>query len=126
GPGPTPGRRVGPGGGVVVDGLPSGGGPFTRARGFGPDAGMYVPVGSSRNVCQEADPRRAAIVRYDVNGRGERIFARGLRNAVGFTWRPGTDELWATNNGRDWLGDDLPPETLSLVRGGDDYGWPRC
>jgi glucose/arabinose dehydrogenase len=45
---------------------------------------------------------------------------------VGFAWRPGTAELWATNNGRDWLGDDLPPETVNVVRDGDDFGWPRC
>jgi glucose/arabinose dehydrogenase len=65
-------------------------------------------------------------VRYEPDGSGERLYARGLRNAVGFTWRPGTDELWATNNGRDHLGDDQPPETLNLVRDGDDFGWPRC
>jgi glucose/arabinose dehydrogenase len=110
----------------VVDGIPSGRGHFTRTLGFGPDGGMYVSVGSSCNVCRERDAERAAIVRYEPDGRGERIFAKGLRNAVGFAWRPGTDELWATNNGRDQLGDDLPPETLNLVRDGDDFGWPRC
>jgi glucose/arabinose dehydrogenase len=111
---------------VMVEGLPAGSGHFTRTLGFGPDGGMYVSVGSSCNVCREADARRAAIVRYEPDGRGERIYAKGLRNAVGFTWRPGTDELWATNNGRDYLGDDEPPETLNLVRDGDDFGWPRC
>jgi glucose/arabinose dehydrogenase len=110
----------------VVEGIPSGAGHFTRTLGFGPDGGMYVSVGSSCNVCRERDPQRAAILRYEPDGRGERIFAKGLRNAVGFTWRPGTDELWATNNGRDNLGDDVPPETLNLVRDGDDFGWPRC
>jgi glucose/arabinose dehydrogenase len=111
---------------VVVGDLPSGGGHFTRTLGFGPDGAMYVSVGSSCNVCNESDARRAAIVRYAPDGSGERIYARGLRNAVGFTWRPGTSELWATNNGRDHLGDDLPPETLNEVRDGDDFGWPRC
>ncbi len=110
----------------VVEGIPSGAGHFTRTLGFGPDGGMYVSVGSSCNVCLERDPRRAAILRYEPDGSGEQIFAKGLRNAVGFTWRPGTDELWATNNGRDYLGDDVPPETLNLVREGDDFGWPRC
>jgi glucose/arabinose dehydrogenase len=110
----------------VVEGIPSGAGHFTRTLGFGPDGGMYVSVGSSCNVCREPDARRAAIVRYAPDGDGERIYAKGLRNAVGFTWRPGTDELWATNNGRDNLGDDVPPETLNLVRDGDDFGWPRC
>jgi len=87
---------------------------------------MYVAVGSSCNVCREQDPRRAAIVRYEPDGSGERVYAKGLRNAVDFTWRPGTAELWATNNGRDYMGDDLPPETLNLVRDGDDFGWPGC
>jgi glucose/arabinose dehydrogenase len=111
---------------VVVDGLPSGG-HNTRTVLFSPDyAYMYVSVGSSCNVCIEDDPRRATIVRYRPDGSEETIFAVGLRNAVGITFRPGTEELWATNNGRDWLGDDQPPETVHLVREGDDAGWPRC
>jgi glucose/arabinose dehydrogenase len=77
-------------------------------------------------VCVEDDPRRAAIVRYRPDRSEETVFATGLRNAVGITFRPGTEELWATNNGRDWLGDDQPPETVHLVREGDDAGWPRC
>jgi glucose/arabinose dehydrogenase len=112
--------------GVIVDGLPSGG-HSTRTVLFGPDrASLYVSVGSSCNVCIEEDERRAAIVRYHPDGSGETIYARGLRNAVGMAFRPGTDELWATNNGRDWLGDDQPPETVYRVRQGDDAGWPRC
>jgi glucose/arabinose dehydrogenase len=111
---------------VIVDGLPAGAGHYTRTVGFGPDGGMYVSVGSSCNVCREGDRRRAAIVRYEPDGSGERLYGRGLRNAVGFTWRPGSDELWATNNGRDHLGDDEPPETVNVVRDGDDFGWPRC
>jgi glucose/arabinose dehydrogenase len=111
---------------VVVDGLP-GGGHSTRTVLFGRDwSTLFVSVGSSCNVCVEEDPRRAAIVRYNPDGSRERVYASGLRNAVGITFRPGTDELWATNNGRDWLGDDLPPETVNLVREGDDFGWPRC
>jgi glucose/arabinose dehydrogenase len=112
--------------GVVVSGLPSGG-HSTRTVLFSPDGStMYVSVGSSCNVCEETDPRRATIMRYEPDGSGEAVFARGLRNAVGITFRPGADELWATNNGRDWLGDDQPPETVYLVREGDDAGWPRC
>ena len=111
---------------VIVDGLPSGG-HNTRTVLFSPDwAWLYVSVGSSCNVCIESDPRRAAIVRYRPDGSEETTFAEGLRNAVGITFRPGTDELWATNNGRDWLGDDQPPETIYLVREGDDAGFPRC
>jgi glucose/arabinose dehydrogenase len=110
----------------VVPELPAGGNHYTRTLGFGPDGGLYVSVGSSCNVCVEPDPRRAAILRFEADGSGGRIYARGLRNAVGFTWQPGTGALIATNNGRDMLGDDLPPETLNVVRDGDDFGWPRC
>lgn len=111
---------------VVVRNLPDGGQHFTRTVGFGPDGKLYVSVGSSCNVCQEADRRRAAILRFNADGSNPEVFARGLRNAVGFTWRPETQELWATDNGRDWLGDDLPPDELDLVRRGDDHGWPYC
>ena len=111
---------------VIVDGLPTGG-HSTRTVLFSPDwSTLFVSVGSSCNVCIEEDERRATIVRYDPDGSGERVYARGLRNAVGITFRPGTAELWATNNGRDWLGDDQPPETVYLVQEGTDAGWPTC
>jgi glucose/arabinose dehydrogenase len=123
--------RVGAGTGseieVVIDGLPPRRGHSTRTVLLSPDwRWLFVSVGSSCNVCIEQDPRRATIVRYTPDGKDETIFATGLRNAVGIAFRPGTDELWATNNGRDWLGDDQPPETVYLVREGDDAGWPRC
>ena len=111
---------------VVIDGLPDGG-HNTRTLLFSPDwQTLFVSVGSSCNVCDESDKRRAAIVQYTPQGQNEAIFAYGLRNAVGITFRPGTNELWATNNGRDMLGDDLPPETIYLVQQDKDYGWPRC
>jgi glucose/arabinose dehydrogenase len=111
---------------TIVPDLPAGRGHYTRTLGFGPDDKLYVSIGSSCNVCAEQDERRAAIMQYNADGSGGRVFARGLRNAVGFVWRPGSDELWATNNGRDGLGEDLPPETVNLVRDGDDFGWPYC
>lgn len=111
---------------VIVDGLPSGG-HSTRTVLFAPDwETLYVSVGSSCNVCVEEDERRATIMRYDPDGSGGEVYATGLRNAVGITFRPGTDELWGTNNGRDRLGDDQPPETVYVVRQGDDAGWPYC
>jgi glucose/arabinose dehydrogenase len=111
---------------VVVTGLPDGG-HSTRTVLFSPDyTSLFVSIGSSCNVCVEEDERRAAIVRYNPDGSGEQIYARGLRNAVGIAFRPGTDELWATNNGRDLLGDDLPPETIYIVEEGGEYGWPGC
>lgn len=111
---------------VIVDDLP-GGGHSTRTLLFSSDwETLFVSVGSSCNVCIEEDERRAAIMVYGADGSGERIYARGLRNAVGITFRPATGELWATNNGRDGLGDDQPPETIYLVHQGGDAGWPRC
>jgi glucose/arabinose dehydrogenase len=78
-------------------------------------------------VCEERDPRRAAIVRYRPDGTGETVFARGLRNAVGLAWNPVTEQMWATCNERDMLGDDLPPErVVNVIREGGDYGWPYC
>ena len=111
---------------VVVPGLPAGGGHRTRTVGFGPNGKMYVAVGSSCNVCEETDDRRAAVSVYDADGSAGRIFSRGLRNAVGFVWRPGTTEIWASNNGRDNLGDDIPPEAIYQLRDGAHFGWPYC
>jgi glucose/arabinose dehydrogenase len=111
---------------TIIDGLPAQG-HNTRTLLFSPDwTSLFVSIGSSCNVCEEEDSRRAAIVRYNPDGSGEEIYATGLRNAVGITFRPGTNELWATNNGRDMLGDDLPPETVYQVIAGGDYGWPHC
>ncbi len=108
----------------VVTGLPTGGNHRTRSLRFGPDGWMYVSVGSSCNACEEADVRRATILRYRPDGSGEQVYATGLRNSVGFDWRPGTDELYATDNGRDLLGDDFPPCELNRVVAGGFYGWP--
>lgn len=116
-----------PGGIVpIVSDLPTGEGHFTRTLGFGPDGRLYVSVGSSCNACEEQDPRRAAILRFDPDGAHPEIYATGLRNAVGFAWDPATGALWAVVNGRDWLGDDLPPEILVKVVRGGFYGWPYC
>lgn len=107
----------------VVD-LPAGGGHSTRTVTFGPDGKMYVSAGSTCNVCEETDARRAAIWQYDPDGKNGRLYASGLRNAVGIEWFNGT--LYATNNGRDLLGDDLPPEGFYRVKDGGFYGWPYC
>jgi len=108
----------------IVEGIPPGGGHWTRTLRFGPDGGLYVHVGSSCNVCAEEDPRRAALLRFEPDGSGEEIYAAGLRNAVGFDWQPGTNDLYMTDNGRDLLGDDYPPCELNKVERGGFYGWP--
>ncbi|RMG98862.1 MAG: sorbosone dehydrogenase family protein [Chloroflexi bacterium] len=111
---------------TLIDDYPTNG-HSTRTVAFLPDGRMVVSVGSSCNVCEEEDPRRAAIVVYDgPEATNEQIFARGLRNAVGLAIHPITGELWATNNGRDLMGDDLPPETVYIVHEGANYGWPYC
>lgn len=110
-------------GAVVVPDLPEGG-HVTRTILFEPDGHFLVAVGSSCNVCREDDRRRAAITRFNEDGSGSTIYAEGLRNSVGIAWRPGTGELWATCNGRDRLGDTMPPECVYRVEQGLHYGWP--
>lgn len=111
---------------VKLADLPTGGGHSTRTVIFHGDK-MYVSAGSSCNVCIEKDPRRATVMEFNADGSGQKIFAKGLRNAVGLAVNPKTDTVWVTVNGRDWLGDDLPPETIyDLGSGNDDGGWPYC
>ncbi|OGU17053.1 MAG: sorbosone dehydrogenase [Geobacteraceae bacterium GWC2_53_11] len=92
---------------------------------FGPDGRLYVPVGAPCNVCDEKDPRFASIMRMNPDGSKLEIFARGVRNTVGFDWHPRTGELWFTDNGRDWLGDNQPPDELNrATRPGLHFGFP--
>ena len=111
---------------VVVDGLPHGAHHWTRSIAFGPDDKLYVAIGSSCDVCEERDPRRAAIVRYNADGSGEERFARGLRNPVGLGFQPTTGALWTSVNERDWPGGAAPPDYVTQVRRGATSGWPRC
>ncbi|CAI2717193.1 PQQ-dependent sugar dehydrogenase [Nitrospina watsonii] len=109
---------------VIVSGIPTGG-HSTRTIKF-KDGKLYLSVGSSCNVCIEDHRWRAAIIRFDVDGKNEEIFAHGLRNSVGIEFSPYSGELWGVNNGRDWLGDDHPREELNIIRQGKHYGWPYC
>jgi len=121
-------RRLDPGAAApvtLVAGLPTGG-HITRTLVMGADARMYLAVGSSCNLCEETDPRRAAVTRYNLDGSGAHLFASGLRNSVGVAFNPANGELWAVNNDRDNLGDDLPPEHLNILKDGKWYGWPQC
>ncbi len=96
---------------------------------FGPDGKLYVPVGAPCNICDStvADKRYATITRMDPDGSNREIYAKGVRNTVGFTWHPETEELWFTDNGRDMLGDDIPPCELNRVaEAGQHFGYPYC
>ena len=116
---------------VIVDNLPPRPDPpgddhVSRTIAFSPSQKMYVSAGSSCNVCEESNQRRAAITEYNPDGSGERVFAQGLRNAVGLVFHPVTGEMWVTENGRDWLGDNLPPDEINIAQQGRHYGWPHC
>ncbi|MBW8371920.1 MAG: sorbosone dehydrogenase family protein [Thiobacillus sp.] len=94
---------------------------------FGPDGKLYVPVGAPCNICAPDPDRYATITRLDVANGEIEVVARGVRNSVGFDWQPQSGELWFTDNGRDWLGDDAPPDELNrLGRPGEHFGYPYC
>src|SRR3954447_222732 len=87
---------------------------------------MYVSIGSRSNVSSGEPPERAAVVEFNPDGSGKRIFASGLRNPVGLAWEPVTGALWTVVNERDGLGDETPPDYLTSVKDGGFYGWPYC
>jgi glucose/arabinose dehydrogenase len=94
---------------------------------FGPDGKLYVPIGAPCNICESEDPRFAAITRMNPDGTDFEIFARGVRNTVGFDWHPETGELWFTDNGRDSMGDNIPPDELNHApTAGLNFGYPYC
>ena len=94
---------------------------------FGPDGKLYVPVGAPCNICEPDPQRYANILRMNADGSAIETFARGVRNTVGFDWQPQTGELWFTDNGRDMLGDGVPPDELNHApRAGMHFGYPYC
>ena len=118
------GQTAKSGAGTLVTSVPKDG-HATRGVLFNP-AGtkMYVSIGSYSNVDVESDPMRAAIVEFNPDGSGKRVFASGLRNPVGMAWEPTTGALWTVVNERDGLGDDLVPDYATEVKDGAFYGWP--
>ena len=112
---------------LVTDKLPSDTAHGWKFIAFGPDGKLYVPVGAPCNICEPDAQRYANILRMNADGSGMETFARGVRNTVGFDWQPQTRELWFTDNGRDMLGDDVPPDELNHApRAGMHFGYPYC
>jgi len=112
---------------LVSDRFPGDGHHGRKFIAFGPDGKLYVPVGAPCNICEPDPDRYANIMRMNPDGSNLETFARGIRNSVGFDWDPRTHELWFTNNGRDMLGDDSPPDTLNRApRAGEHFGYPYC
>lgn len=111
---------------TVVDTLPKETHHGWKFIAFGPDGKLYVPVGAPCNICAPDDPY-ASILRMNKDGSGREVFARGVRNTVGFDWHPENKTLWFTDNGRDWLGDDSPPcELNNAAQAGLHFGYPFC
>ena len=110
---------------TVFSALPSDTGHGWKFIRFGPDDKLYIPVGMPCNICDPPDERFGTILRINPDGSGSEIYASGIRNTVGFDWNPENGDLWFTENGRDWLGDDLPPDELNRAPvAGMHFGFP--
>jgi glucose/arabinose dehydrogenase len=94
--------------------------------GFGPDDKLYLSIGSPCNDCAPGNETYATMLQADADGKNRRIFAKGLRNTIGWDWHPTTREMWGMDHGSDWRGDEQPPEELNKVVDGRNYGWPFC
>lgn len=116
---------------IVVSGLPTERHHGWKNIDFGPDGKLYVPVGAPCNICETLkgekfdNPDYATILRFDLKTGKKEIVAKGVRNSVGFDWHPQTRELWFSDNGRDWMGDDMPPCEINRVAlTGQHFGYP--
>ena len=131
----------------LVGDLPDGGQHPNRTLAVGPDQKLYVSVGSDCNACPESNTEHAAMLRLELDGQSAtnpfpawhpvlahnstasvspRVFISGLRNTLGFDWNPTTGEMWGSDHGSDGLGNDIPPDELNRLVGGESYGWPYC
>lgn len=109
---------------TLIDNLPDGGQHDDRTIAFGPDSMLYITVGSDCNDCKETNAEHATVLQVNPQDFSRRIYARGLRNTIGFDWNPQTKEMWGADNGTDWRGDSIPPEELNKIIDGGNYGWP--
>lgn len=108
----------------IITDLGGDGNHWTKTVRVGPDGFLYLSQGSTCNVCEEDDKRRATLMRFNTDGSEGHVYATGLRNSVGLDWSPRDNALYATDNGRDLLGDDFPPCELNRIEQGGFYGWP--
>ena len=108
----------------IMKDLPDGGQHPNRTIEFGPDGKLYVSVGSTCNACDETRDENATVLVADADGKNRKIFAKGLRNTIGFDWHPTTQVLYGLDHGIDWLGDDEQQEELNKLEEGGNYGWP--
>jgi glucose/arabinose dehydrogenase len=112
---------------IVTDNFPTDTHHGWKFIGFGPDDKLYVPVGAPCNICEQSNEIYSSITRINPDGTDMEIFAHGVRNTVGFDWHPKTKDLWFTDNGRDWMGDDQPPDELNRASQKDmHFGFPYC
>ena len=109
---------------TLISDLPDGGQHPNRTLAFGPDGMLYITVGSDCNDCNETNPEYATILQANADGSNRKIYARGLRNTIGFDWHPQTRELWGADQGTDWRGDTIPHEEVNKIMKDGDYGWP--
>ena len=111
---------------TLIDDIPDAGQHPNRTIAFGPDKMLYLSVGSTCNACDEPNKEHATLLQVQPDGSKRNIYAKGLRNTIGFAWHPQTRELWGLDHGSDWRGNEQPPEELNLIKQGADYGWPFC
>ena len=111
---------------IVVSDLPDDGGHWQRSLAKGRDGNLYLGIGSRCNVCEEADSRRATVLKIDPTTGATHIFAKGLRNTIGLTFSPDGNILWGSDIGRSGLGSQLPPDEINRLVADGDYGWPFC
>lgn len=109
---------------LLINDLPDGGQHGNRTMEFGPDGILYLSVGSTCNDCFETNKENATMLAIDPATWKRTVFARGLRNTVGFDWKPGTAELWGLDNGADAKGEEIAPDELNMIAKDNDYGWP--
>lgn len=109
---------------MIINNLPDAGQHPNRTIAFGPDGMLYISIGSTCNACPEPNPLNGTMAKANPDGSNLSIFAKGLRNTIGFGWHPQTGELWGLDHGIDWLGDDDQKEEVNQIKQGANYGWP--